>query len=121
MSAISPDTASVPLYSHRVRTDRRSFFFDVKRSPAGGAYMTVSQFVRLGDEWVRLKLVLPSEDAKAFYLGLCEAIKALRNADSEPAVAPPTEPEPAVNAATQGGAVRPPSTRNRLAPPAASG
>ncbi len=81
MSTIASESRAEPLYTHRVQTERRSFFFHVKRGPSGEPYMTVSQFVRMGDEWVRLKLIVPSEDAKPFYHGLCEALKALRSAE----------------------------------------
>ena len=88
------DVRTELLFSHRVQTDRRSFFFHVKRAPEGPPYLTLSQYARLGDEWVRLKLVVPSEDAKAFYQGLCEALKALRASSEGEAEAPMSSAEP---------------------------
>lgn len=96
MSTISPtqnESRAELLFSHRVQTDRRSFFFHVKRTPEGSPYLTLSQYSKLGDEWIRLKVVVPSEDAKAFYQGLCEALKALRaSAESEDAYSQATAP-----------------------------
>jgi hypothetical protein len=100
MSTISSDQNSEPIFSHRAHGDKRSFFFNVKRSPSGELCLTVSQFAKVAEEWVRLKLVIPAEDAKPFYQGLCEAIKALRQAEPNPhkqtgqEVAPASDSDP---------------------------
>lgn len=75
----SNDFKSELLFSHRVQTERRSFFFHVKKAPEGEPYLTIGQYARLGDEWVRLKVVIPAEDAKVFYQGLCQGLKAMRS------------------------------------------
>ena len=87
------------MFTHRVQGDKRSFSFNVKRAQSGELYLTLSQFAKVGEEWVRLKLVVGAEDAKPFYQGLCEAIKAMRQAESEP-LPPPAEaaaPKPVAN------------------------
>lgn len=81
---MSTDSRTEPLFTHRVQGDKRSFFFNVKRAQSGELYLTLSQFAKVGEEWVRLKLVVGAEDAKPFYQGLCEAIRALRKAETDP-------------------------------------
>ncbi len=95
MSTISGETKAESVFSQRVSGERRSFFFDVRRGAEGSAYLTVSQFVRVADEWVRLKIVVPAQDARPFYQGLCEAIKALRAAEVESGDPPAKAPQPA--------------------------
>jgi hypothetical protein len=85
MSTISSthDSRTELLYNQRVQTERRSFFFNVKRAQEGEPYLTVSQYSKVGDEWIRLKVVVAADEAKTFYQGLCEALKALRLAGEQ--------------------------------------
>ncbi len=81
------------MYTHRVQTGKRSYYFNVLRGPEGGAHLTVSQYARIGDEWIKLKIVVPGDEAKAFYQGLCDALRALRAAEGQKPAASASEAE----------------------------
>jgi hypothetical protein len=80
---MSTQTKSVELFSHHVNAGPRSFFFNVKRAPRGELFITVSELTAKENTWSSSKIVVPAEDAREFYMGLCEAIKAMRKADAE--------------------------------------
>lgn len=79
-TAPSSVQASLPetLHTFRVSAGSRTFFFDV-RSSASGLYLSVTEAKLKDEEWTRSRILIPSEHAKAFYGGLCDAIRAMRS------------------------------------------
>ncbi len=75
------DNRAELVFAQKVQAGSRNFYFNVKKAPESPPYLTIGQYAKVADEWVRLKLVVPATDAKAFYQGLCEALRELRNAD----------------------------------------
>lgn len=84
-TAPSSVQASLPetLHTFRVSAGPRTFFFDVK-SGASGAYLVVTEARLKDEEWTRSRILIPAEHAKAFYGGLCEAIRAMRSEERQP-------------------------------------
>lgn len=78
----------IELFSHHFTSGRRSFFFDVKRAQRGELYFTISELVEKDNAFTRQRVVVPADQARDFYLGLCEAIKAMRKLESAPAEEP---------------------------------
>lgn len=96
MSTIAvPQSKSTPIFSRQIDTPRRSFFFDVKRAPRGELFFTISELTGQGSVWHRSRVLIPADQAREFYQGLCEAIKAMREAEkAEAAVRPVEKPAP---------------------------
>lgn len=91
MSAVAGNFKSTPIYSTSVSSGKRSFFFDVRRAPKGDLYFMISELTGRGDVWTKSRVLVPADQARDFYLGLCEAIKAMREAAREDGPKLPTK------------------------------
>lgn len=112
MSAVAGNFKSTPIYSGSVSAGKRSFFFDVKRAPKGELYFMISELTGRGDVWTKSRVLVPAEQAREFYMGLCDAIKAMREAAKD-------EPEPAPQKAPPARKTKPqPAAKQRSAQPA---
>lgn len=92
MSTPSAKPKSVEIFSHHVAAGPRSFFFNVKRAPRGELFITIHELTAKDNSWTSSRILVPAEDMKEFYMGMCEAIRAMRKAEAE---FPQPEPEPA--------------------------
>ncbi len=100
-TAPSSVQASLPetLHTFRVSAGSRTFFFDVKSS-VSGVFLSVTEARLKDEEWTRSRILIPAEHAKAFYGGLCEAIRAMRSeeqphSESKSESKSPSQPGPA--------------------------
>jgi hypothetical protein len=90
MSTIAAPNSST-LFTRQVTAGHRSFFFDVKKAPRGELFFTISELSSRGGVWTRSRVLVPANEAKEFYYGLCETIKAMREADPSIGTKPKAE------------------------------
>lgn len=104
MSArIQPLAKTTSLFTRKVANAKRSYSFDVKRAPEGQLYFTISELTGHGSVWHRSRVLIPAEQAREFYIGLCDAIKAMREAEKAAAAErAPGKPPRAAGRASQG-------------------
>ncbi len=76
-------TPSDDLYSGYVPAGHRSYFFDVRRPSPNQLQLEFSELICHDKVWTKQKIVVPSENLRDVYQGMCEAIKALRKAAQE--------------------------------------
>lgn len=76
-------TPSDDLYSGYVPAGHRSYFFDVRRPSPNQVQLEFSELICHDKVWTKQKIVVPSENLRDVYQGMCEAIKALRKAAQE--------------------------------------
>ncbi len=97
---------SSTLFTRQVTAGHRSFFFDVKKAPRGELFFTISELSSRGGVWTRSRVLVPANEAKEFYYGLCEAIKAMREADPSIGATKDSKSEEAVKPAEKRGQAR---------------
>lgn len=74
------------LFSKSVEANRRAYTFDVRQSPSGELSFTISELSNDGSVWHRSRVLVEFGEAREFYLGLCDAIRAMRDAEREKGV-----------------------------------
>lgn len=68
-------------FTKSVEAARRTYTFDVRQAPTGELCFTISELSNDGSLWHRSRVRVEFGEAREFYLGLCEAIRAMREAE----------------------------------------
>lgn len=71
------------LFSKSVEASRRTYSFDVRQSSSGELSFSISELSNDGSLWHRSRVLVEFGEAREFYLGLCDAIRAMRDAQKD--------------------------------------
>lgn len=80
------------LFSKSVGASCRTYSFDVRQSSDGDLSFSISELSNDGSIWHRSRVLVEFGEAREFYLGLCDAIRAMRDAAKEKSASAAVKP-----------------------------
>lgn len=66
------------IFSEKVVTNRRTYFFDVKETKEGSKYLVIGELTQIGSETERHRVMVFEESLDSFVYGLDKAIDFIR-------------------------------------------
>jgi Protein of unknown function (DUF3276) len=70
------------IFSEKVMTSRRTYFFDVKETKDGSKYLVIGELTQVGSELERHRVMVFEESLDLFVDGLDKAVEFIRYGDS---------------------------------------
>lgn len=71
------------IFSERVVTNRRTYFFDVKETKDGSKYLVIGELTQVGSELERHRVMVFEESLDSFVNGLDKAVEFIRYGESD--------------------------------------
>jgi hypothetical protein len=93
------EVAMKEIFSEKVVTSRRTYFFDVKETREGSKYLVIGELTQVGSETERHRVMIFEESLDSFMDGLDKAVEFILSNVREEGEAPRAEAE----AADEGG------------------
>jgi hypothetical protein len=69
------------IFSEKVMTSRRTYFFDVKETRDGAKYLVIGELTQVGSEMERHRVMVFEESLDSFMEGLDKAVEFILNND----------------------------------------
>ena len=69
------------IFSEKVMTGRRTYFFDVKETKDGSKYLVIGELTQVGNELERHRVMIFEESLDIFMDGLDKAVEFILNSD----------------------------------------
>ena len=69
------------IFSEKVVTSRRTYYFDVKETKDGAKYLVIGELTQIGNEVERHRVMVFEESLDAFMDGLDKAVEFIMNSD----------------------------------------
>jgi hypothetical protein len=71
------------IFSEKVVTNRRTYFFDVKETKEGSMYLVIGELTQIGSEVERHRIMVFEESIDLFVEGLDKAIEFIKGEEKE--------------------------------------
>ena len=71
------------IFSEKVVTSRRTYFFDVKETKDGSKYLVIGELTQVGSELERHRVMVFEESLESFMEGLDKAVEFIMGSDTD--------------------------------------
>jgi hypothetical protein len=71
------------IFSEKVVTSRRTYFFDVKQTKDGAKYLVIGELTQVGSELERHRVMVFEESLESFMSGLDKAVEFIIDSDRD--------------------------------------